>query len=385
MCVCVWVYSRVLLLMMKSSLLVCFFQVVSCVCERRKKCVASVLLHKTAESKVKKMFRADGGYGGRGRRGGGINPFFYYYVYRMYQQYQAVPNKPHGTLVVMAVMAAYYFDAFPLLNDIIGDISSACFSPAKILRDFEFQRLLFSGFIHGDELHLAYNLSSLLTKGIKLEERYEGGRAEKFVLLFCVVSVLTHGFAALIAGALFHSGLFDGDVYYNATYGSSGVLFALQTIVLGENPRGNYSFFGLQVPAHRIALTEVGLLYLMNPSALNLIVHISGILAGMLVLRPTKVINMAKYIFGFNLFGGLNSNHREREGGRGRGRGGRSAHTHLIGKRCVMTGLSGTKAPLNGTWATVVRENGNEIVVKLDDNTTTRGEIAVRRENVLPI
>jgi len=351
--------------------------------KRRKMRVASVLLHKTAESKVKKMFRADGGYGGRGRRGGGINPFFYYYVYRMYQQYQAVPNKPHGTLVVMAVMAAYYFDAFPLLNDIIGDISSACFSPAKILRDFEFQRLLFSGFIHGDELHLAYNLSSLLTKGIKLEERYGGGRAEKFVLLFCVVSVLTHGFAALIAGALFHSGLFDGDVYYNATYGSSGVLFALQTIVLGENPRGNYSFFGLQVPAHRLALTEVGLLYLMNPSTLNLIVHISGILAGMLVLRPTKVINMLKYIFGFNLFGGLNSNHREREGGRGRE--GRSAHTHLIGKRCVMTGLSGTKAPLNGTWATVVRENGNEIVVKLDDNTTTRGEIAVRRENVLPI
>ena len=331
------------------------------------------------------MFRAGGGYGGRGRRGGGggINPFFYYYVYRMYQQYQAVPNKPHGTLVVMAVMAAYYFDAFPLLNDIIGDISSACFSPAKILRDFEFQRLLFSGFIHGDELHLAYNLSSLLTKGIKLEERYGGGRAEKFVLLFCAVSVLTHGFAALIAGALFHSGLFDGDVYYNATYGSSGVLFALQTIVLGENPRGNYSFFGLQVPAHRLALTEVGLLYLMNPSTLNLIVHISGILAGMLVLNPTKVINMLKYIFGFNLFGGLNSNHREREGGRGRE--GRSAHTHLIGKRCVMTGLSGTKAPLNGTWATVVRENGNEIVVKLDDNTTTRGEIAVHRENVLPI
>jgi membrane associated rhomboid family serine protease len=359
----------------KSSLLMC---------ERRKMRCLMCCFTKT-ESKVKKMFRAGGGYGGRGRRGGGggINPFFYYYVYRMYQQYQAVPNKPHGTLVVMAVMAAYYFDAFPLLNDIIGDISSACFSPAKILRDFEFQRLLFSGFIHGDELHLAYNLSSLLTKGIKLEERYGGGRAEKFVLLFCVVSVLTHGFAALIAGALFHSGLFDGDVYYNATYGSSGVLFALQTIVLGENPRGNYSFFGLQVPAHRLALTEVGLLYLMNPSTLNLIVHISGILAGMLVLRPTKVINMLKYIFGFNLFGGLNSNHREREGGRGRE--GRSAHTRLIGKRCVMTGLSGTKAPLNGTWATVVRENGNEIVVKLDDNTTTRSEIAVGRENVLPI
>ena len=64
-----------------------------------------------------------------------------------------------------------------------------------------------------------------------------------------------------------------------------------------------------------IALTEVGLLYLMNPSTLNLIVHVSGILAGMLVLRPTKVINMLKYIFGFNLFGGFSNfsnNNRER-------------------------------------------------------------------------
>ena len=329
------------------------------------------------------MFRA-GGYG-RGRRGSGINPFFYYYAYRMYQQYQAVPNKPHGTLVVMAVMASYYFEVFPLLNDIIGDISSACFSPAKVLRDFELQRTLFSSFVHGDELHLAYNLSSLLTKGIKLEERY-GGTAEKFVLLFCLVSVLTHGFAAIIAGGLFHSGLFDGDVYYNATYGSSGVLFALQTIVLGENPRGNYSFFGLQVPAHRLALTEVGLLYLMNPSTLNLIVHVSGILAGMLVLRPTKVINMLKYIFGFNLFGGFSNfsnNNRAREGRRGEGRN----TPRLNGKRCVMTGLTGEQASLNGTWASIVRvlENGNKVVVKLDDETTTRGEIAVGRENVLPI
>ena len=162
----------------------------------------------------------------------------------MYQQYQAVPNKPHGTLVVMAVMASYYFEVFPLLNDIIGDISSACFSPAKVLRDFELQRTLFSSFVHGDELHLAYNLSSLLTKGIKLEERY-GGKAEKFVLLFCLVSVLTHGFAAIIAGGLFHSGLFDGDVYYNATYGSSGVLFALQTIV-------SVSYTHLTLPTKRI-------------------------------------------------------------------------------------------------------------------------------------
>ena len=79
------------------------------------------------------MFRA-GGYG-RGRRGSGINPFFYYYAYRMYQQYQAVPNKPHGTLVVMAVMASYYFEVFPLLNDIIGDISSCLLYTSPSPRD----------------------------------------------------------------------------------------------------------------------------------------------------------------------------------------------------------------------------------------------------------
>ena len=124
----------------------------------------------------------------------------------------------------------------------------------------------------------------------------------------------------------------------------------------------------------------------MNPSTLNLIVHVSGILAGMLVLRPTKVINMLKYIFGFNLFGGFsnfsNSN-RAREGRRGEGRN----TPRLNGKRCVMTGLTGEQASLNGTWASIVRvlENGNKVVVKLDDETTTRGEIAVGRENVLPI
>ena len=52
-----------------------------------------------------------------------------------------------------------------------------------------------------------------------------------------------------------------------------------------------------------------------------------------------------------------------------------------------MTGLTGEQASLNGTWASIVRvlENGNKVVVKLDDETTTRGEIAVDRENVLPI
>ena len=315
------------------------------------------------------------GYGRRGR-GGGINPFFYYYLYRMYQQYQAVPNKPNGTLIIMAVMASYYFDVFPLLNDIIGEISNACFSPAKIMGDFQVQRTLFSSFVHGDEIHLGYNMSSLLTKGIVLENRF-GGKAEKFVLLFCALSILTHGFAAIIASGLFHSGLFDRDIYYNATYGCAGVLFALQTIVLGQNPRGNYSFFGLQVPARRLALTEVGLLYLMNPSNLNLIVHSSGILAGMLMLRPTKVINMLKYIFGFNRF-------RERRGGGG-GRGGERRSPQLNGKRCAMTGLTGAQASLNGTWGTIVRvlDNGSKAVVKLDD--ASRGEIEVGRENILSI
>ena len=315
------------------------------------------------------------GYGRRGR-GGGINPFFYYYLCRMYQQYQAVPNKPNGTLIIMAVMASYYLDVFPLLNDIIGDISNACFSPAKIMGDFQVQRTLFSSFVHGDEIHLGYNMSSLLTKGIVLENRF-GGKAEKFVLLFCALSILTHGFAAIIASGLFHSGLFDRDIYYNATYGCAGVLFALQTIVLGQNPRGNYSFFGLQVPARRLALTEVGLLYLMNPSNLNLIVHSSGILAGMLMLRPTKVINMLKYIFGFNIF-------RERRGGGG-GRGGERRSPQLNGKRCAMTGLTGAQASLNGTWGTIVRvlDNGSKAVVKLDD--ASRGEIEVGRENILSI
>merc|ERR1719263_1593804 len=81
----------------------------------------------------------------------------------------------------MAVIASYYFDVFPLLNDIIGDISNACFSPAKIMGDFQVQRTLFSSFVHGDEIHLGYNMSSLLTKGIVLENRF-GGKAENFVL-----------------------------------------------------------------------------------------------------------------------------------------------------------------------------------------------------------
>jgi membrane associated rhomboid family serine protease len=328
--------------------------------------------------------------GGRHSTGPSTNPFFYYILYQAYQKYQSVPNKPQGTVVIIAIMFVYYFELVPLLNDfVIGKVSEACFSPIKIVRDFELKRLLFSAFIHADDMHLAYNVSSLLSKGIVLERRREYEN-EKFVILFCLVSILTHGIAALIATAFNFIGLFD-EVYYNATYGTAGVLFALQTISLGVNPGGNYSFFGMNVPAKRIALTEIVFMYFMNPSMLNLVVHASGIFSGMFVLRfnsnfgssysisaiSTQIVKMLKYFFGFNLATTTSTRARRTQNS-----------NDVVGKRCALTGLEGNQSFANGTWGKITQRQrlGNNVdvyTIKLDD--LSRDIISVKRENIIAI
>ena len=140
------------------------------------------------------------GYGRRGR-GGGINPFFYYYLYRMYQQYQAVPNKPNGTLIIMAVMASYYFDVFPLLNDIIGEISNACFSPAKIMGDFSSAKnvVFLLRARRRDTLRLQYEFVTYERDCSRKQVWREGGKICSFVLRFVHFD---DGFAAIIASVV---------------------------------------------------------------------------------------------------------------------------------------------------------------------------------------
>ena len=119
----------------------------------------------------------------------------------MYQQYQAVPNKPNGTLIIMAVMASYYFDVFPLLNDIIGKISQRLFFSREDNGRFSSAKnvVFLLRARRRDTLRLQYEFVTYERDCSRKQVWREGGKICSFVLPLC--PFLTHGFAAIIAKA----------------------------------------------------------------------------------------------------------------------------------------------------------------------------------------
>ena len=66
--------------------------------------------------------------------------------------------------------------------------ADVCLSAQAVLRWREHKRLLLSCFEHGDDIHLYYNMLSLLAKGRQLERHFG---SPYFIYLLGVFSILT--------------------------------------------------------------------------------------------------------------------------------------------------------------------------------------------------
>ena len=128
-----------------------------------------------------------GGTRRRGRRGGG-GGYLMFMLLQLFAQVQRLERKPPATLAMMGAMIALYLQP-EASSSLVGEV---CLSPALVLRDLDLFRLVGSAFVHAGDMHLYYNMSSLLWKGVQIE--LAAGSAA-FVAMCATLLVLSHGLA----------------------------------------------------------------------------------------------------------------------------------------------------------------------------------------------
>ncbi|EEH55749.1 uncharacterized protein MICPUCDRAFT_18451, partial [Micromonas pusilla CCMP1545] len=150
---------------------------------------------------------------------------------RLWNEIDRLPVKPPVTLGVMALSSALHFG---ILGDRTFSASDACLNPRAVIELGEWHRLVTAPLFYADEMHLVYNLSSMLWKGVQLETRM-GSEAFAKLLVFLLVSVNAAACAvAWVTRAHFAS--VEEAYYRSCVTGSAGVLFALKSVIFsGED------------------------------------------------------------------------------------------------------------------------------------------------------
>ncbi|KAK9804862.1 hypothetical protein WJX72_008960 [[Myrmecia] bisecta] len=186
----------------------------------------------------------------------------------------------------MALVAAnVLFFLRPHGFEFVPGIQQACLHPYKVLEGLQVSRLFWSVFLHADETHLFYNMSSLLWKGAQLETAMGPLNFLRLVAeLLAMSNVIFVTICKLIAVAFPDYAY----TYFNTcAVGFSGVLFAMK-VVLSHQSSGWSSIYGIPLPNKYVTWAELVLIQLVTPNA-SFLGHLAGILAGLLhvaLFRP---------------------------------------------------------------------------------------------------
>ncbi|KAM4742333.1 rhomboid-related protein 4 isoform 1-T5 [Anableps anableps] len=188
-------------------------------------------------------------------------------------------NIPPVTLAILGLnIYLFLFPAAPLLKTCVSVQEAYWFS--------DWRRLLLSPFHHVDDLHLYFNMVSLLWKGMKLERRLGGAW---FLYLLSVFSVLT-GLVYLLLEALLTELTDDQSYSLACAVGFSGVLFALKVLNNHYHPGGVTYVMGLPVSNCYASWVELVLIHITAPGT-SFVGHLAGILVGLLYTSgPLKTI-----------------------------------------------------------------------------------------------
>lgn len=152
-----------------------------------------------------------------------------------------------------------------------------CISASKIFRHRDWRSFIMSNFEHGSDMHLYYNMVSLILKGAFLEPLYG---TPNFVLLIGILSAMCSSMYVSLGYALTQ---LTGDYgyYTSCAIGFSAVLFALKVIVICEEHDRMHNVGGLRVPSKIAVWAELILIHLLVPNA-SFVGHLGGILVGCL-------------------------------------------------------------------------------------------------------
>ncbi|CAG5136618.1 unnamed protein product [Candidula unifasciata] len=197
-----------------------------------------------------------------------------------------IKNIPPGTLTLIAGQTALFMDPGFLPN-----VEDACISSYLILYAKDWLRFVLSPFYHGSDMHLYYNMLSLLYKGSWLEKKFG---TLYFLYLTAVFTTLINGMYLFLGVIL--TKIFNDDGYLKAcAVGFSGVLFAMKVLTTHYAPRGPQMLMGITVPSKYIYWAELVLIQLMVPNA-SFVGHLAGILIGCAYIWGPLQFVMDKFV-----------------------------------------------------------------------------------------
>lgn len=179
-------------------------------------------------------------------------------------------------LIVIPREFEYIYDALVRLTA----VHKACLIPALIVFQRDIYRIFLSTLVHGGSLHLVYNLSSFLYKGVVLE--IELGSTQLFIIIVYLMfsSSALYILMAVIADVM----NIDTSIMNNCCVGFSGVIFGLKVLVNSDDiyARHTEDIFGFSMPK-RTVWAELILASLAGPQV-SFLGHLCGILAGIIYL-----------------------------------------------------------------------------------------------------
>lgn len=142
----------------------------------------------------------------------------------------------------------------------------------------QWSRLFWAPFLHGDEMHLYYNMGSLLWKGSRLEPQLGPIKFAALVAELLFTSGALYVAAATTMAA--KSRFWTRGAFNSCAVGFSGVLFGLK-IILNSRSAGWSTVAGFRLPTKYAAWAELVAIQLISPEA-SFLGHLCGIVAGLL-------------------------------------------------------------------------------------------------------
>ena len=222
---------------------------------------------------------------GRNDQGANISPMVIMLCMKVWQAYQDSPVKPPVTFAMVAYnIAAHVYPALAMPFS-LGEVcfSEGAFWAAWCARDlFEVAvRTFGSVFTHADDMHLYWNMGSLLVKGVLLEQRL-GSEALAVFVVFSIVA--SSGIQLVVAPFLARAFGYD----CGCAVGFSGVLFAMKVVLnYGDHAAGSNatsSVWGVRVASRHAHWLEILVSGYLSPRS-SLVGHACGALAGMCWLQ----------------------------------------------------------------------------------------------------
>ena len=233
---------------------------------------------------------------GRNDQGANISPMVIMLCMKVWQAYQDSPVKPP----VIFAMACWYNIAAHVdarRSRARGNMPfsrwparcasrTGAFWAAWCARDLVevAVRTFGSVFTHADDMHLYWNMGSLLVKGVLLEDRL-GSEALAVFVAFSIVA--SSGIQLVVAPFLARAFGYD----CGCAVGFSGVLFAMKVVLnYGDHAAGSNatsSVWGVRVASRHAHWLEILVSGYLSPRS-SLVGHACGALAGMLLAPATS-------------------------------------------------------------------------------------------------